>query len=215
MVVSEMSFRDLDRKWFLLERKQDIKRMNHLFHLKNKKYPILTYAYIDHEEGISLRILGTLTLQNDQVYLDKEQLDRRLDIIRYDEMTHLDLTPIKEEMISIITYHEQVEEEMDSYYAPYNTLLDTRNHTFLDASRDSIVPDEVRFLILNQNHQKEILKARLESFEPSTEYYYAQLLEEPQNDFDVHKNDRICLKYVDRPNYQGLAFIKKDCQEVS
>ena len=40
MLVENMTFRELDRKWFLLEKPKDIKRMNKLFHFKNKKYPV-------------------------------------------------------------------------------------------------------------------------------------------------------------------------------
>ena len=38
MVLGELTFRDLDRKWFLLENKKEIKRINRLFHYKKSKY---------------------------------------------------------------------------------------------------------------------------------------------------------------------------------
>lgn len=209
MIVNNMTFRDLDRKWFLLENIKDIKRINRLFRLKNKKNPILVYSYIDHEFGLSLRILGTIEVENNEAYLNKKLLDKRLDIIRYSEMENLEVSPILKSIIKRIRYTDQVEEEMDSYYAPYEAMLETRNQIEIDEYRDLVIPDNVKFLIINQDHKKEFLVGRIDEYDDETKLYKCLLLDDPKQEFEVGIGDIVLLKYVNRPNYQGLAFIKK------
>ncbi len=215
MVVENMTFRELDRKWFLLEKVKDIKRMNHLFHLKNKKYPILVYSYIDHEFGLSLRILGPIEVEEGKAFLNKKRLDKRLDIVRYSEMEKLELTPVDSKVAEQIENAIQVIEEMDSYYAPYEAIKSTREDEKLDSFRDEVVPDNIKFLMITPDHKKEFLEGKIEDYDSEKGYYHCVLLKEPKQDFNLKEGDKVVLKYVDRPNYQGLAFIKKCAKEES
>lgn len=209
MLVNSMNFRQLDRKWFLLEKKKDIKRMNHLFHLKNKIYPVLVYAYIDHEFGISLRIIGTIEVENEKVYLDKKRIEKRLDIIRYSEMENLDMSPVDDKVIANVLFSSLVEEEMDHYYDPYKEVLITRKKKELDEYRDSVMPDIVTFLMIDKDHRKEFLEGRIEGYDETRDIYCAMLVDDPTQEFDLEAGDMVLLKLIDRPNYKGLAFMKK------
>lgn len=209
MLVSHMNFRQLDRKWFLLENKKDIKRMNHLFHLKNKIYPVLVYAYIDHEFGLSLRIIGTIEVEDGKVFLDKKRIEKRLDIIRYSEMEKLDMTMVEDKIIPTIQFTNLIEEEMDSYYALYEEILETRKKKELDEYRDTVMPDVVSFLMIDKNHKTEFLEGRIEGYDDKKDIYICTLLDDPAQEFDLEAGDLVMLKLINRPNYTGLAFMKK------
>lgn len=213
MVASSLTFRELDKKWFLLEKKKDIKRMNKLFHLKNNKFPLLVYTYIDHEFGISLRVIGTIEVDSGNASLNKKFIDNKLDIVRYSEMENLELSLINEEIVKKIQYTDQVEEEMDGYYAPYLSMMKTREQKELDEYRDPIQPDNVQFLIIDREYQKEFLEGRIEEYDSEKEYYICTLLDDPIQDFGVEAGELVVLKLIDRPNYKGLAFIKKQIEE--
>ena len=215
MLVENMTFRELDRKWFLLEKPKDIKRMNKLFHFKNKKYPVLVYSYIDHESGISMRVLGPIELKEKETYLNKKRIDKKLDIIRYSEMEKLELSPVEDYIAEHIHYTDLVKEEMESYYTPYESVLKTRASLELDPYRDPVVPDDVKFLVITPDHKKEFLEGKIESYEEDKQYYIVIVLADPKQDFDLRAGDRVLLKYVDRPNYQGLAFMKKYLEKAN
>ncbi len=214
MIANTIPFRDLDRKWFLLENKKDIKRINKLFHLKKKGYPLLSFCYIDHEEGISLRILGTIEVENKIASLDQKYLDSHLDILRYSEMELLDLTPVPDELARKIKGTDTVIEEMNQYYDPYEKMLSTRQQQKLDESRDKIKVDNVKFLLLDRTHRNEFVIGRIEEYQEEKDVYYAEVLTQPTQDFQVNIGDYVWLKYVDRPNYKGLAFMKKEQSEM-
>ncbi len=209
MLAQEMTFRELDRKWFILEDEKDIKRMHRLFHLKNKKYPILVYSYIDHECGLSMRVLSTIEVEDKEAFLDKKRIDKRLDILRYSEMEKLHLTPVPHPLIKKIHYTDQVVEEMDSYYKEYPKVVLTRDEVGLDNYRDPVIPDNVKFLVITSDHKKEFLEGKITDYDDEKQYYTVTVLENPKQDFDIQIGDSVLLKYVDRPNYRGLAFMKK------
>ena len=213
MVASSLMFRELDKKWFLLENKKDIKRMNKLFRLKKNKFPLLVYTYIDHEFGLSLRVIGTIEVEEGKASLDKKFIDNKLDIVRYSEIENLELSPVDEKIVKGIQYTDQVEEEMDGYYAPYVSMIETRGKRELDEYRDPIQPDNVQFLMIDREHQKEFLEGRIEDYDSEKDYYICTLLDDPRQDFDIEAGELVVLKFIDRPNYKGLAFIKKQIED--
>ncbi|MEG2283525.1 MAG: hypothetical protein RSB99_02730 [Bacilli bacterium] len=212
MVVKDMTFRKLDRKWFLLENSKDIKKINRLFHLKKSKYPILTFAYIDHEEGISLRILGPIEVVNKELFLNEKLISKRLDIIRYSEMENLELSLVPDAIIKKIKYTIDVIDEMNGYYTN-KEVVKTRENVKLDNDRDLIMPDNIKFLALGEDKKREFLTGRIDGYDEETGYYIVSILEKPKLDFGIKVMDKVILKYVDRPNYQGLALVKKFCSE--
>lgn len=207
MKIKELDINGLDRKWFLIENYRELKRINKLFKFKKSKYPVVGYSYIDHDEGISMRILGNIKYENKEIVLDKKEIDERIDIIRYSEMEKLDVREIETDVLRKIKYIDDVEEEMDKYY-DNNSVLALRKEHLLDEFRDPINPDDVQFLIVSKLYPNgEIIWGKLEDKEDDK--YIAKVIVEPNQDYGIKLNDMIELKYVEREVYKGLVFIKK------
>ncbi len=209
MVLGELTFRDLDRKWFLLENKKEIKRINRLFHYKKSKYPLLCYCYIDHEAGISMRILGTIQVQNQEISLSKQQLEARMDILRYSEIESFHLTPVPDEIWQAISYTFDVIQEMDVYYTDKDGILASRQDTRLDPYRNPVLVDDVSFLIVDGTHPAEMLEGRICDYDAEFDRFCAEVLTEPEGEYPISVSSLVYLKYVDRPKYTGLAFLEK------
>ena len=103
---------------------------------------------------------------------------------------------------------------MNQYYDPYEKMLSTRQQQKLDESRDKIKVDNVKFLLLDRTHRNEFVIGRIEEYQEEKDVYYAEVLTQPTQDFQVNIGDYVWLKYVDRPNYKGLAFMKKEQSEM-
>lgn len=207
MKIKELDINGLDRKWFLIENYRELKRLNKLFKFKKSRFPVVGYSYIDHDEGISMRILGNIKYENKSLVLDKKEIDDRLDIIRYSEMEKLNVREIEPDILRKIKYIDDVEEEMDKYYEN-NTVLSLRKEHILDECRDPLNPDDVQFLIVSKLYPNgEIIWGKLE--DKDEDKYIAKIIVEPNQDYGIKENDMVELKYVEREVYKGLVFIKK------
>lgn len=209
MVLGELTFRELDRKWFLLENKKDIKRINRLFRYKKSKYPLLCYCYIDHEAGISMRILGTIQVQNQELLLSKQQLETRMDILRYSEIESFHLTALPDAYWKAISYTFDVVEEMDAYYKDKDGILASRQDVRLDPYRNPVLVDDVSFLIVDGTNPAEMLEGRICDYDANLDRFCVEVLTNPKGKYPVSASSLVYLKYVDRPKYTGLAFLEK------
>lgn len=209
MIVKELTFRELDRKWFLLENKKDIRRVQKLFHYKKNKFPILCYSFIDHEAGISMRILGTIQVENQEISISKEQVANRVDILRYSEIESFHVTLVPDSIICSISNTADVIGDMDSYYVGKESIIVTRKDTRLDPYRDSVLVDDVSFLIVDETHHAEMLKGRICDYNAEVDRFCVEVLTSPKEDYDISISSKVYLKYVERPKYTGLAFLSK------
>lgn len=207
MKIKDLDISNLDRKWFLIENYRELKRINKLFNFKKSKYPVVGYSYIDHECGISMRILGNIKYENKELVLDRRNIDEMVNILRYSEMEFLDVQEIETDVLRKIKYVDEVEEDMDRYYAN-ESVLSLRKDNLLNPYRDPVFPDDVQFLIVSKDYPNgEIIWGRLE--DKSDDRYIVSVIVEPNQDYGIRLGDLVELKYVEREVYKGLVFIKK------
>ena len=100
-----------------------------------------------------------------------------------------------------------IENEIDSNYK--NTgLLKSRNNEQLDQYRDIRLIDDVQFLLLSREAQEEDVWARIDE-EEENGLLKCTLLDDVNSKFNLKKNDKIYIKYVEHPKYKGLMFVRK------
>lgn len=213
MMIKDLSFRELDRKWFLVENYKELKKINRLFRFKRTHYPIVGYTYIDHEAGISMRVLGTIEVIDGCANLNKKNIEERMDLLRYSEMEKLEVQLIDSDMVKNINYTDIVEEEMDGYYSLKDKIIEARKDTRLDDYRDPVLVDDVKFLIVDEKHKAEFAWARIEDYDKESDIFTCSLVTETKQDFDLSIDDKILLKYVERPKYTGLAYLKRKIED--
>ena len=206
MLVKEMKFRDIDKHYFFIENINCVKKIYKKLHLKKEIHPILVYGFIDHEKGITFRILGNVIIENDISKLEDEFIKNTY-ILEYDFLENYDMKEVPENVAFKIVGVSAIENEIDSNYK--NTgLLKSRNNEQLDQYRDIRLIDDVQFLLLSREAQEEDVWARIDE-EEENGLLKCTLLDDVNSKFNLKKNDKIYIKYVEHPKSNGLMFVRK------
>lgn len=208
-----MNFRQYDQKWFFLENKKDIKRLTKLFSLNKSYKPILLYTFIDPDEGLSGLVLGNIFLQDNEAYIEKEIFEENLYLVRYQEFKNFTLKEVEEKKIDKIKNTNLVKTLIyDNYYFDLWNVIITRDDKKLDPYRDELIIDKVKLVIIDQNKNKEHVWVNL--LEKINDEDYLVLINEDIKKFDINKDEELKVKYVERPNFQGLIFLNKDQEDT-
>ena len=161
--LDRLSFRELDRKWIAIDRKKDIKKINKLLKEDFSYEPILGYIYIDHENGINIRIVGHVTKEKNQYYLENNIIEENL-IIDYDEKINFEITFLPEEASHNIKGCDKVEEDIKKFYEN-EPIVTSREENILDNFRHEYFPDDVEASLVTEDDE-EYLWCRLEAYSP-------------------------------------------------
>lgn len=204
----EIDFRKFDCKWYLIENKKNIKRIIKLFGLQKSKYPILIYTFIDEVEGPSALILGNILVDNKKPFLDKEMFEEDLFIIRYRELLEFEIKEVSNNVIKEIKNSDLVIELIkDNFYTGNEKVQETRKYTYLDEYRDETIIDQVTITLIDKNKNKEEAEVKLVE-KLNGDDFRVRLLEDTDLDFGVVKDEFFEVKYVERPNFTGLIYLK-------
>lgn len=205
MKINNLSFRDIDRKWFCIENKEQIKKICKKLWLDKTDKPLLLYAFIEYEKGIRMRIVGNIYFENN-LEIDKEFLEYD-EFIDYDFFKEFDFIKIDDNIVSNIKYTKEIEEQMNKYYSNQD-LIETRNIENIDNCRDKIIIDRINFLLINKNIKQENVNGIIVGLNENKDII-CKILDKPKKDFKLKKGDLIILKYLERPKFKGLVYIGK------
>ena len=138
MKIINSNFRDYDRKYVLCKDKDIIKNLD-----IKLSVPFIGYLYIDHINGISLRLVGD---ENNKL------IEGIPYIFRYDDIKDIDFEIVDNKI-------EEFDSLMDNYYKD-KEIIDVRNIEEIDKFRLNSNPDIVEIEI-EDNSKKEKLWARV------------------------------------------------------
>ena len=205
MKIQDLTFREIDHHYFLLENKKDIERVGKSIHKKNE-YPMLLRGFIDHTEGLSFRVLGPISFMDHSLSLDVEYRENEI-IIRYDFFEKFEINKVEIDITHKIDGIQEIETDMEKYDTP-EFLKNTREDTSLDEYRDLRLIDDIQFLLITKQGTEENLWARIEE-KKENGLLLCTMLDAPPKKFGLKDGDKIYVKYIDHPKYKGLAFVKK------
>lgn len=207
MEVSKYNFREIDRSFFMLEDKENIKLLNKKCKTKIKNdNPLMLYGYIDLEYGIQFRICGNIICENDVLFLE-DRFIKKMYFIEYDFVEKMNFELIDERVYCKINGSKEIHLSVDKFYKD-NDLIETRNNKQLDSCRDPRLVDDIQFLIINNKAKQEGVWGRIISEDNGM--VKCVILDKVLKIFNLKKGDIVWLKYVERPNFKGLVFVRKE-----
>lgn len=201
MKVNSLSFRELDRKWFCIEDKDQIKKICKKLWLDKTDKPLLLYSYIEYNEGFKIRVAGNIYLETD-LEIDKEFLECE-EILDYDFYKDFDFIPIDNEIIKNIKYTNDIEEQINKYYSNVD-IIKTREMENIDSYRDKEYVDRIKFLLINKETKQENVKGLIIGLNENNDII-CKILDKPKKVFKLKKGNLIILKYMERPKFKGLV----------
>ncbi len=206
MKLLDLKWRDIDRNYFFIEDEKDIKKIYRKLHIKKDINPVLITGYIKHDEGIQIRVLGNIVINDDTLEIEYDFIKNDYSL-SYDYCENLNIKPIPHETIEKISNLYLIKNEINGYYLD-SELLETRKNKVLDQYRDIRLVDDVQFLLLNREKQMEGVWARIIGVEK--DMFKCVLLDKVDKSFNLKPNDKIYIKYlVHPPKFTGLIFVKK------
>ena len=162
---------------------------------------LLTYGYIDRKAGVTLEILAGGRKEGDSFeFFDPDDTSS----------VKLRIGSVEEEEIDIIDgdvrlrqrYNEKI--EMLRAYDASAIVEKAREITVLDAFRHPYFPDDIQVYFIKENRDVEVCWARISGL--AEHYLEATLLNEPDQDFGCHVNDKIAVNLYEQENGEMFCY---------
>ena len=182
MKYKDTNFRSIVGKTFVIDA-EDFKSVIESLPGNEKADVLLTYAYIDHEAGVTLEVLAAGNKTEDGYTFydpDKSSMAKiRMHSIEDYELTEIELNDERfTEKIAIAKMYDDNPE-----------VAQSREFEFLDHLRDIYCVDDVLVYLFKDELELEGCWVRIEGLMERS--FIGTLLNEPNQDFGYHKGDRI------------------------
>lgn len=219
MKVASYSFRDLDKKWVLIENKKQIKKLVKNLKLEKTNDPLIGYFYIDQNEGFCLKVLGNifkdekdnLSLDDDYIYEDK--------IINYAKILNYVITILDNNITNYIKGIKAVEGSTGLIVDDKLKLRETRVITNIDSFRNNAYPDDVQVLLYSKDGDEEFLWANIEGI-MKDEVFICKLLTSSENSKEHSEGTLVGVKFKksekedEEDSLEVVGFLKRKGESV-
>ena len=198
-IIKETSFRELNRAYVFISL-GDVSFLDQFFDNTAESNGILTYGFIDHENGICFEILccGFYDSEKHGIKLYSSNDNVRI-TMSYDQLVDAEYMFLSENILCKETFKTKVDKIVDSHNVT-ETVEKARNITAIDGCRIEGCPDDVIVYLVKGNDYYETISVRLEDVGKMD--LIGVMLEEPEKDFGVHCGDTIHFFIV--KNEQGI-----------
>ena len=212
MKVSDLSFRDLDRKWVAFENKKACRKIAKKIKAKKLQAPIFGYFYIDKENGLSLRVVGNIERDGrNKLYLDEDYILNKEAIVDYDFVMDKDVKILSDKVVANLDGASLLESKIDVNYKDINNFLETRNKEELDAFRNEQFPDDVQVLLVNEDDvPDELLWARIEGImDIKPDVLICRLLTSAYHNEEYQEDVMVGVKYFEEDEQLRIVGLLK------
>ncbi len=149
---------------------------------------VLTYGYIDHEEGLTLEVLAAAEKNGDG--FDFGDANNEISAkIRIGSVLEEEFYYFDDEDDVLRNHYARKIQTIDEEYTAADAVIETRKIDMLDNSRSAEYPDDVIVYMLKDGNQLEACWVRMEDIKEET--IIGTLLNEPNQDFGCHEDDSI------------------------
>ena len=194
--ISEMTFREFDCKFLYIRCPMLLKLMN----IENDSDDgVIAFAYLDYQAGISIDIIGTAHIFDNNFSISDVDKSTRRKIRHgfFDRMPMVKVLDLIDTNISLDDFCCEVGAH-EIYYRNLNNDIEVlRSNTDLDRSRHPSFPDDIQIQLVKDGHIVEAPWARCSRLDRDTGFMYAKLINEPHNEFSFHMDDEIPFKVIE------------------
>lgn len=175
---------------------------------------LMGYAYIDHEEGITLDILKLFSENNGTLISGKDLIeDKTRAIVRFEHFSKTNFEIADSEI------QQSLNVETPNYIKEYSRddLAEFRKHEIYQKFSAEGFPDDITVFLIDQTgkHKTENIWVRIKYFDAEKEVGIAKLIVQPFQKLGVNKGDEILFKLVEAKGmgFQPFGFIHKTSTE--
>lgn len=193
MKINKYTFREIDRKWILIDSDKDIKRINKNNNLNLSLDPVLGIIYIDHEMGLTLRILGNVYKDRNGYSFNEEFINEKVINVRLDKKKKFDITILNEKVINGIDNTPAIEKQVDVFYAK-KAIVESRKMECLDIFRHKFFPDDIELYNI-KDKDEEIIWGRIIDCSLNNNLVVCKLLDNSIIEKKYKANSLVIAKY--------------------
>lgn len=210
-LISDVGFREISGQFLYIECKDILEKMKQTEDIRETSTGLIVYAYIDHTSGLSCQPILVADLQGDSLQVfDLAESDTKY-IFRINEgykENSEQYGEVKLWMCHITPDHRFCSAEafgnLIDGLKPFAAFIDKqygmndpdrvefRNNTDYDKWRNKYWPDDFQVHLFDENNNGEVVWVRAEYV--TEQEFLGELLNEPYQDFGIHKGDMIGFK---------------------
>jgi hypothetical protein len=167
---------------------------------------ILALCFIDHNEGLSFYVIAAAHIRADNIFVSKE--NKASCVILHAAAMPFALC-LKSDYINadVAQYESYVTQIVRQYEYGLDDAIKMRGISELDDFRKPFFPDDIEILLLGKGLEQERVFVRACKYGEGC--LYGQLLDEPDQDFGVHKDEVIDFMVLDREGTLSTVHLKK------
>lgn len=165
------------------------------FEIAGRNDGILALCFVDHLKGLSFYVIAAAHIGEDRVFVSKENKSSQL-IFSFADLS--DCLYLNQDFIDadFSRYYSYVDDIIKQFEKDYEEAVDIRKILKLDEFRDPQFPDNIEVVLIGKGLEQEKVWVRATQF--GMNCIYGILLNEPRQDFGVHKEDLIDLMLIER-----------------
>ena len=193
MKLFDYSFRELEKKWVVVNKWKDIKRIGKKYKLELVDALVLIYLYVDHEKGLCGYLAGNLyhdskeLLQMEETYLD------HMIILEDDILSKIKFQVIDDNLLNHLKDKDIIEKKIDIAYYNDTNIINARGEEQLDEWRNEANPDDIELLLITDK-KEEFIWGKLELF--SKDRLICRLLDNSKNNEHYKKDDMVLASII-------------------
>ena len=204
MKLKKYKFRDIDNVWVLFDRDKDIKKINKLTKNKFSYDPILGVIYIDHEMGISIRILGNVYKDKNGYSFSEEFIDEEISIIRCNKKTNFNITILSDLTVSGINNTSNIKDQISLFYQKKG-IIESRKMCEIDEFRHKYFPDDIQLYNVNEKKEEELIWGRIEDCSLENKVVVCNLLSDSIFNDKYVSNSLVIAKYEKNKKEENIV----------
>ena len=177
------------------------------FEVVGRNDGVLALCFVDHLKGVCFYVIAAAHIGQERVFVSKENKSSQL-VFPIGELggcLYLNQDFIEADLSH---YYSYVDEIMKEFEKDYEEAVDLRKILELDDFRDPQFPDNIEVVLLAKGLEQEKVWIRATQF--GLNCIYGILLDEPKQDFGVHKDDLIDLMLIERDGKMCTVHAVKD-----
>ena len=203
MKLKKYKFRDIDNVWVLLDKEKDVKKINKLTKNKFSYDPILGVIYIDHDMGISLRILGNVYKDKNGYSFDEEFINEKVAIIRCNKKTNFNITILSDLTVSGINNTSNIKNQINLLYEKKG-IVESRKMSEIDKFRHKYFPDDIQLYNVDEKGNEELVWGRIEDCSLENKVVVCNLLSDSIFNNKYKSNSLVIAKYEKKKKEENV-----------
>ena len=185
--IKGTSFREFERHFLYVRCPDLLDSQKDIFNIEAETDGFFVLGYVDHEAGLSFRIISSAYIKNDELCVGKENKEV-MSILRAESIEESKFNAIDIDEINLDIYGHYVEETLH-YYSSCEEAVDIRGIEVLDQFRHPYYPDDVEIHFVGENIEPENMWLRLTKLKDNS--FYGIVLDEPVQKIGIHIGDEI------------------------